>query len=183
MQIEMVPTEELNIPSWNATHILRPDLLVLAESMATDGALSPLIVQRSGSNIIDGSQRLKLILGNKHLLEMFPEVPVLWKDVSDTKAMVMHVQLNRGRGSVVAKRLSAIVRTLFRSRAMNVVDFKNSFCMKGDELELLLDGTILKQRKVANHRYSRAWVPVEAPPGTIESEGSFRAEVPPNQDR
>jgi len=183
MKIEMVPITELRVPSWNATHILRPDLLVLAESMATDGMLSPFIVQRSGGNVIDGSQRLKLILGNKHFEEMFAEVPVVWKDVSDTKAMIMHVQLNRGRGSILAKALSSIVRTLKRSRALDVADFGKKFCMKGDELELMLDGTILKHRKVANHRYSRAWVPVEAPPGTVESETVVRAEAPPNADR
>jgi hypothetical protein len=183
MKIEMVPVGGLHVPSWNSTHILRPDLLVLAESMASDGIMSPFVVQRSTGNVIDGSQRLKLILGNKHFQEMFPEVPVIWKDVSDTNAMIMHVQLNRGRGSILAKSLSSIVRTLKRSRALDVADFENKFRMKGDELELMLDGTILKHRKVTNHRYSRAWVPVEAPPGTIEADGSMRTETPPNADR
>lgn len=183
MKIEMVSTEQLSVPSWNVTHILRPDLLVLAESIATDGILSPLVVQRSSGNIIDGSQRLSLILGNRHLYEMFKEVPVLWQDVSDTKAMIMHVQLNRGRSSILAKSLSTIVRTLKRSRAMDVQDFQKKFCMKGDELELMMEPSIIKHRKVANHRYSRAWVPVEAPPGTVDAEGSVKAEAPPNADR
>ncbi|MGA1219392.1 MAG: ParB N-terminal domain-containing protein [Ilumatobacteraceae bacterium] len=183
MEIDLVATENLHVPDWNATYILRPDLLVLAESLATDGILSPLVVQRSSSNVIDGSQRLRLIVGNRHLAEMFPVVPVIWKDVSDSDAMAMHVQINRGRGTIVAKSLSAIVRALKRSRAFSVEDFDRRFCMRGDELELMLDGTILKHRDVKNHRYSRAWVPVEAPAGTVEAAGTRITEEPPNADR
>lgn len=183
MQIEMVPVEQLRVPEWHATYILRPDLLVLAESIASDGFLSPLVVQSSTNNIIDGSQRLRLVMGNRHLAEMHPKVPVLFKDVSDVTAMAMHVQLNRGRGSLVAKQLSAIVRKLKKSRAFSVEEFARKFVMKGDELELMLDGTILKHRNVKNHTYSRAWVPVEAPPGTVEAEGVLKTESPPSADR
>lgn len=183
MEIEMVPVEQLHVPEWHATYILRPDLLVLAESLATDGFLSPLVVQSSSNKVIDGSQRLRLIQGNRHLAEKHPVVPVLFRDVSDVTAMAMHVQLNRGRGSLVAKQLSAIVRNLKKSRAFSIEDFARKFVMKGDELELMLDGTILKHRNIKNHSYSRAWVPVEAPPGTVEAEGTLKTEVPPNADR
>ena len=183
MQIEMVSPEELKIPDWHTTYILRPDLLVLAESLGSSGFLSPVVVQKSTGNIIDGSQRVRLVLGNKHLKEIFSEVPVLYKDVSDTMAMVLHVQMNRGRGSIVAKRLSAIVRTLKKGRIFSVDDFNRMFAMKGDELELMLDGTILKHRKIKNHSYSRAWVPVEAPPGTVEQTNAVKTESPPNPDR
>lgn len=182
MQIVDVDPEELSIPSWHATYILRPDLLVLAESLGTDGILSPVVVQQSTGIIIDGSQRVRLILGNKHLRGMFPTVPVLYKDVTDVQAMTMHIQLNRGRGSIVAKSLSSIVRKLFRSRAMTADDFIRKFNMRGDEVELMLNPSIIKQRNVKEHRYSRAWVPVEAPPGTVDSAGQ-EIETPPNKDR
>jgi ParB-like chromosome segregation protein Spo0J len=183
MQIEMVAVTELNVPEWHATYILRPDLLVLADSLASEGFVSPLVVQRGTNDVIDGTQRLRLVMGNRHLAEMFPEVPVVYKDVSNLQAMALHVQLNRGRGSVVAKSLSAIIRKLKKSRAFSVDDFARKFAMKGDELELMLDGTILKHRNVKNHSYSRAWVPVEAPPGTVEAQGAVKTESPPNADR
>lgn len=183
MKIDFVAVGELRVPEWNATYILRPDLLVLAESLATTGMLSPIVVQKSSLTIIDGSQRVRLISGNKHLLEKFSTVPVMFLDVTDLEAMALHVQINRGRGSVVAKALSSIVRMLSRSRAFSIQDFDRRFCMKGDELELMLDGTILKHRDVKNHRYSRAWVPVEAPAGTVEAAGAKITEEPPNPDR
>ena len=54
--------------------------------------------------------------------------------------------------------------------------------MKFHELELMLDGTLIIHRDIKNHTYSRAWVPVEAPSGTVE-EGRISIERPPNADR
>ena len=54
--------------------------------------------------------------------------------------------------------------------------------MRGDEVELMLNPSIIKQRNVKDHRYSRAWVPVEAPPGTVDKAGQA-IEAPPNKDR
>ena len=53
--------------------------------------------------------------------------------------------------------------------------------MKYDELEVLFNPTILKQRKISEHKYSRAWVPVEAPAGTVDNGPT--TERPPNADR
>lgn len=179
-----VSADSLREPSWHATHILRPDLVVLADSVANFGILSPLIVQRSSGMIIDGVQRHRLIVGNKHLKEMYyDKVPVRFVDVSDLDAMIMHIQINRGRGSLVAKKLSALVRALHKSKKLSDSDFSKRLSMRFLELELMLDSSILKHRDIKNHSYSRAWVPVEAPPGTVEREGSVTIERPPNSDR
>ncbi len=184
MDIANVSVNELIEPKWNATHILRPDLLVLADSIGQHGILTPLIVQKSGRLVIDGTQRLRLIMGNKHLMEATGGlVPVSWVDVDELDAMVMHVQINRGKGSMVAKKLSSIVRTLSMTKKFSEEDFVRHFAMKPLELELMLDATIIKHRDIKNHTYSRAWVPVEAPPGTIEKAGSIVIEAPPNSDR
>jgi hypothetical protein len=53
--------------------------------------------------------------------------------------------------------------------------------MKSDELQLLIDGSLLKQRKISQHTYSRAWVPVEADAKITEIQMSI--EKPPNADR
>ena len=89
MDIENVNVNELIEPKWNATHILRPDLLVLAESIGQYGLLSPLLVQKSGRLVIDGTQRLRLIIGNKHLMSLTGGVvPVIWVDVDEIDAMI-----------------------------------------------------------------------------------------------
>lgn len=188
MEIEHVQCESLNIPDWHATYILKPDLLVMARSMGEHGILSPLVVQREGANVIDGGQRLRLILDNAALNEACEgKVPVTWIDCDNAEAMILHIQINRGRGAMVAHKLSKLVKTLKRVMRMTDAEYNDLFSMKFDELELMLDGSIIKHRKVANHRYSRAWVPVEAPPGTTDSDLAIRRKVviekPPNPDR
>lgn len=183
MKLHRFETGSLHVPEWNSTYILRPDLLVLANSLMEYGMLSPMIVQSSGMFVIDGSQRLKAICGNKHLNENFKDgIPVHLIDCGTTEAMALHVQLNRGRGNMVAHKLSQIVKQLKRSGYFEIEDFERRFNMKGDELELMLDGSIIKYRKVPNHRYSRAWVPIEAPAGVVE-EKSQSIEKPPTPDR
>lgn len=183
MKIEMVQISELSIPSWNSVYILRPDLLVLADSITSFGLQSPLVVRKADNTIIDGSQRYRLIAGNKSISALFADgIPVTYVDCDELDAMVLHVQMNRGRGAVVAKQLSAIVRLLKKSRKFNEQDFVKRFCMKFDELELMMNPTIIKQRKISEHNYSRAWVPVEAPPGTVDKT-PVAFEAPPNQDR
>lgn len=182
--IEHISADILKEPSWHATHILRPDLVVLADSLANYGILSPLIVQRSTNMIIDGVQRIRLVTGNKHLAEMYSQnIPVRYVDVSDLDAMIMHIQINRGRGNLVAKKLSILVRALHKSKKLSDSDFSRRLSMKFVELELMLDSTIMKHRDIKNHSYSRAWVPVEAPPGTVEKETAVVIERPPNPDR
>jgi hypothetical protein len=183
MKIDFVAIGDLSVPSWNTVYILRPDLLVLADSLSSFGIMSPLVVRKEDNSIIDGSQRYKLIAGNKNLSALFPDgLPVTYVDCDELDAMVLHVQMNRGRGNMVAKQLSSIVRLLKKSRKFDEKDFVKRFCMKFDELELMMNPTIIKQRKISEHNYSRAWVPVEAPPGTVDKM-PIVAEAPPNPDR
>jgi len=188
MEVEHVQCESLNIPDWHATYILKPDLLVLARTIAEHGILSPLVVQREGANVVDGGQRLRIVLGNACINEACKgKVSVTWVDCDNTEAMILHIQLNRGRGAMVAHKLSKLVKTLKRVMRMTDAQYNDLFNMKFDELELMLDGSIIKHRKVSKHKYSRAWVPVEAPPGTTDSDLAMRHKVaiekPPNPDR
>jgi hypothetical protein len=183
MEIEIVNIDDLIDFDWTSTHILRPDLLVLANSIGSYGLLSPIVVQRGTNKIIDGSQRVRLIKGNAHLADKFSNgIAITYVDCSEMEAMIIHVQMNRGRGSIVAKKLSRIVRTLSKTGKLDEEGFVSRFCMKFHELELMLDGTLLVHRDIKNHTYSRAWVPVEAPSGTVDKE-PVAIERPPNADR
>jgi hypothetical protein len=53
--------------------------------------------------------------------------------------------------------------------------------MSNDEVDLLFDGGLLKSRKVKDHVYSKAWIPIEAPAGTTSA--TINIERPPNADR
>lgn len=183
MEVKFVPVDDLVYPTWRVTHILRPDMMVLAASIGEFGLLSPLVVQQDTNVIIDGSSRLSVIANIGVLRERFKDgVPVVFQDVDDEACMVMHIQLNRGRGFVVPHRLSGVVKTLKRVCGFKDEDFRSKFAMKFDELELLLDGSFVKHRNIKDHTYSKAWIPVEAPANIVEKI-SISIEKPPNDDR
>lgn len=165
---------------WRCTYTLSPDLAVLARSIHRHGILSPIVVRKEGMTIIDGHERQALALHNPSVREAVGGlVPVTVVNCTEDEAMILHAQMNRGRGTVVAKRLSSLVRRLFISRSMSEQDLCTALNMTIDELELLVDGTIIKHRSIKDHLYSRAWVPIES--ATKIDEPSI--EVPPNDDR
>jgi hypothetical protein len=182
MKIDYVDFAELHVAPFKSTHILRPDLLVLSRSLADYGILSPLIVQSSTNIVIDGNERLLLGQSQKRIQDACGgSCPVIFFDCDSIDAQLMHIRLNRGRTTMVAKPVSSIIRNIIRSKKYDKKDMDSLLQMKTDEYQLMMDGSLLKHRDVANHKYSRAWVPVEAPAGTVDS--GFTAEKPPNADR
>lgn len=182
MKIEYIDIDELKVPDWKTTHILRPDLLVLSGSLSELGFIQPIHVRASTKEIIDGSERVLLAKNVSAIKKKVGEkIPVVLHDVDLLEAMMMHLRLNRGKGSIVAKKMSTAIRKMKQSKKYAKDDFERILCMKPDELALMLDGSIIKVRKIHEHTYSRAWVPVEAPPGAFDEEPLI--ESPPNPDR
>ncbi len=182
LNIKYVNASDLKVPEWRATHILRPDMLVLSASLGELGFIEPIHIRKSTGEIIDGSERFLLATNMKQMQRHIKNgIPVIEHDVDSLTAMMLHLRLNRGRGSIVAKNMSNIIKKLRLSGKYKLTDFESLLCMKSDELSLMLDGSLIKTRNVADHKYSRAWVPVEAPPGTIDSGPII--ERPPNEDR
>jgi hypothetical protein len=77
---------------------------------------------------------------------------------------------------------SKIIRALNRSGKFSISDYKTLLSMGNEELSLMLDGDLFKTRKLKEHNYARAWVPIEAPRGSVEN-SSIEIESPPNPDR
>ena len=180
-EVKQVSPSELNPASWRATYMLSPDLAVLARSVYKHGILSPIIVRKDGMTIVDGHERHSLALNNPQIRESVGEVvPVSIIDCTEQEAMILHIQMNRGRGSVVSKRLSALVRKLYISKSATEQDLCSAFNMTLDEFEVLLDGTIVKHRAIKDHIYSRAWVPIES---DVKLADEPLIEAPPNGDR
>lgn len=182
LSIKYVNPESLSVPEWKATYILRPDLLVLSNSLSEMGFIEPIHVRKSTGEIIDGSERFLLATNVKQIQNHIKNgIPVILHDVDSLEAMMMHLRLNRGKGSIVAKNMSNIIKKLRLSGKYKVADIQSILCMKVDEMNLMLDGSLIKTRNIQDHKYSRAWVPVEAPPGTVDSGPII--ERPPNEDR
>jgi hypothetical protein len=182
MDINDVNIDDLIVAPFKATYILRPDLLVLSKSLFDFGFIYPILVQKSTNIVIDGNERLMLARGQKQIRGKIGEtIPVVYVDCDAIDAKLMHVRINRGRGTMLAKPVSAIIRNIVQSRKYKKEDMDSILQMKHDEFNLMIDGSLLKHRKVSEHKYSRAWVPVEAPAGTLDS-GPV-TETPPNADR
>lgn len=182
MNVDMVNGGVLSAAEWRCTYVLKPDRKVLLESMRTYGWTSPIVVSSRDNVIIDGHERW-MIAATDDVISNRDKglVPVLWVDCDEIEAMLMHVRINRGRGQIQAKPLSTLLRRVVRSGAYEPVDFIKGLGMSTDEIDLLLEGGLIKQRKISTHKYSRAWVPVEAPKGAVIP--AMTIERPPNADR
>jgi ParB-like chromosome segregation protein Spo0J len=178
MDIQEVHYETIHPADWRSTHTLKPDLKTIATSITENGWLSPIVVQRSTNDIIDGFHRwgiaqtvTKVSKRDKGM------VPVQFLDIDSIEARILHVQMNRGRGFIVPRYLSMLVRDVLRSKKYDERELKLLLGMGIDEFTLLLDGTILKQRKIAEHTFNSAWVPVDNNNGVAPT-----FERPPNKD-
>lgn len=176
-----VDAANLTLAPWRTTYVIKTDLQVLARSMEDYGWLQPLVVQASTGVIIDGNYRWEIA---SHLPKLMKatnsQVPAILVDCDDIEAMVIHARMNRGRGGVLAKRLSRIVQQVLRSKKYGEADIKRMLAMHNDEMDMMVDGTLLKDKKISEHKYSNAWVPIEAPASTKDQ--AMIIERPPNAD-
>lgn len=175
MELVMVKCGDLKAGPWRSTYILRPDLKSLAASISRFGWTQPIVVRKETMEIIDGHERIALLGAQSSKM-----VPAFMFDGDSVDSALLHLQLNRSRGMVISKHLSRTVKTILRSRKYSESHLLTDLAMSQDELDLLIDGTLLKQRNVGSHNYSRAWVPIEAESGKYD-EVVF--ERPPNGDQ
>jgi hypothetical protein len=181
LEIVWVPGAELQEASWRANYVLKPDVELLKRSLSQHGWLQPLVVQRSTNTIIDGNYRWEIASNIQPLMKAYSEcVPVIYHEVDGIDAMVMHVQLNRARGTLVGKDLSYIVRSIIKSRKYSEKDVRTLLRMGVEEFDLMTDGDLIKVKKYDQHQYSAAWIPIEAPQGIAQQP---IIERPPNADR
>jgi ParB-like chromosome segregation protein Spo0J len=182
MNIEDVSGGVLRPATWRSTYILKPDQKVLVQSMVDFGWLSPLVVNSKDNTIIDGHERWVIAANEQAIVERDGGmVPVQWVECDEIDAMLMHVRLNRGRGLLYAKPLSGLLRKVVRSAKYDDVEIRQILGMQREEYDLLLEPSLLKTRKISEHKYSRAWVPVEASPGSTAL--TVNIERPPNSDQ
>lgn len=183
---EHVKPETLRPAPWRATHMLRPDLKILTRSIKAWGLFPTAIIVRHDLTIIDGFHRWLCVTTDKELKSDITTLPIVRsrkEDDSEIEAMVMHVALNLTNGHLVAKRLSDLIKKIMRSGDYTEEDLCERFNMNVDDMDLLLDGTLLKVKKIAEHKYSNAWVPVEAENPTRDTTTHMSIERPPNADR
>lgn len=181
MKIEYTPFNSVRAADWRVNYVLKPDMELLRLSMTESGWLQPLLVRAADMTIIDGTHRW-VIAGEKNFQRKHgSDIPVLFCDVDEIDAMVMHIRMNRARGETFAKPFSKLLKKIVLSDKYSAEELEDILIMSPDEVDLMLAGGLLKQRKIPQHEYSRAWVPVEAP--SADKLNSVSIERPPNPDR
>ena len=181
MKIDYTPFDSIKPAEWRTNYVLKPDMELLRLSMNESGWLQPILVRAADMSIIDGTHRW-VIAGEKHFQRRHgSEIPVMFFDVDEIDAMVMHVRMNRARGEIFAKHFSKLLKKIVLSDKYSAEELEDILIMSPDEVDLMLAGGLLKQRKIPNHEYSRAWVPVEAP--SADKLNAVSIERPPNPDR
>lgn len=177
MNAEIVDSHSLKPAPWGtASHILTPDFRLLRQSMERYGWLQPLTCRASDRTIIDGTHRWMIANKDRHL---GASTPVVWVDCDDTDAMLLHLQLNRGRGELLNKDVSKVMKAIIRGQKYDETELREMLRMSSDEFDVLADGTLVKMRNVKRHEYSRGWVPVEV---AAAPENPITIERPPNKD-
>lgn len=158
--MNLVDRSQLHPAKWNSTcYIVSPDYKRLSTSISKYGILHPITVQPNGT-IIDGYHRW--VIANELNIK---QVPVTVVDCDDIDAMLLHIDMNRYRGIVIAKYLSRIIQRIHHSGRFEDDQLRKELALTKEEFELLLDGSLIKMRKIKQHSYSPAWVPIESKTG------------------
>lgn len=175
MNIEWVPAHSLKAPDWNITYALRPDRKVMETVLVEHGWLFPVIARTDGTILYNldywdlACEQPKLIGKN---------VPVIWVECDLADAIILHIRLHRGQPEIIPRDMSKALKKLRRTHKYTEEEIKTILSMTWEELDLLFDGTLIKARKIKEHNYSRAWVPVDAVEGQ-----PITVERPPNKDK
>lgn len=153
-----MPIRDIQVAGWgmSACYLVKPDYKKLKASIERYGILSP-VVLNSDNSIIDGHQRIEIAseLG-------LDWVPVTFVNVDRDEAIILHIDLNRYRGVIIAKFLSNLIQLILREGNYEMEELRERLGMSEDEFYILAEGSLVKMRKIKQHSYSPAWVPIES---------------------
>ena len=188
----MVPYSAIRPAPWRSTYTFKPEMKLLAQSISDLGWVSPIVARSEDATIIDGFARWVIAQSDKNISRRDRgNIPVVWVSCDEVDAMIHHIRLNRARGQVLAKPLSLVISSCIASGKYGSETLRQALGMTHDEFNMLRESDLLINKTVQEHTYSRAWVPIEAPPvGTIidgsqvnETASDIMIERPPNADR
>lgn len=107
LAMEHVPLDALRPDPANPRHITSAELEALTRSIAEFGLIDPILARRVDGTVIGGHQRLTAArkLGLK-------DVPVIYLDISEEKARLLNVALNKISGSFDQELLARLLADL-----------------------------------------------------------------------
>jgi hypothetical protein len=178
-RIEWRNAGELKANHWNPNKVFNPELRLLETSIITNGWIQPIRITPAGT-IIDGFHRWMLSRDSKELNRKYGGmVPCAIMDILESDAKMLTVRINRAKGEHAAISMSDLVRSLIDEDKIDPDEVARQIGASRDEVDLLYQNNIFKQRDLANYKYSRAWYPVEVKKGEKEPEKPTEGEWVP----
>lgn len=160
-RIEWLPAEKLSANDYNPNVVFNQELRLLERSILKVGWVQPIIISRDNM-IIDGFHRWRLAQDSAALKAKYGGLlPCARMDVGPDVAMVVTIRMNRAKGTHVAVRMSALVKRLIDEYGWDPQQVAQEIGGTPAEVELLYQDSIFKARRIAEYRYSKAWVPIE----------------------
>lgn len=155
---------DLHANDYNPNVVVTQELRLLEHAITTYGWLHPLLVSGRDTEIIDGFHRWMLAQECKLIRERYSgHVPVIKLDLSVPDRKMLTIAINRAKGTHVAVRMHAIVRELIDVHGLSRDAVCKGIGASSGEVDLLYQDGVFEARKIADHRYSKAWEPEERP--------------------
>lgn len=165
--IHWIETSRIVANSYNPNVVMNSELGLLKSSLMKNGWIQPLLLNQPEKesdpfNLIDGYHRFWLCLNDKELQRMFNGcVPCVIFNLPQPECMLLTVRINRAKGSHVAIRMHELVSTVFNQFSYTKQEIAKQIGADIAEINLLLQENVFTKLDVANHSYSKAWVPFE----------------------
>lgn len=162
MSIRWLPADDLVANSYNPNRVFSPELKLLEANILAIGWVQPILVNTEGV-IIDGFHRWVLSRESPAFQARWKRmVPCAVLDIPREEAMMLTVRMNRAKGSHISVDMSALVKRLVNEHGLSKQAIAEGIGGTQDEVTLLLQDNVFKAKGVADHKYSRAWVPKES---------------------
>lgn len=159
--IEWRHFSDLRANHYNPNVVFTMELRLLERSILKTGWVQPVLCSADGE-IIDGFHRWSLSSKSEALLAKYAgKLPVAVLNVEPWEAMLLTVRMNRAKGTHVATRMQAMVRTLIDEHHVDMAQVAEEIGADIAEVRHLYQGNIYKDRNLKDAPYSKAWVPAE----------------------
>lgn len=165
-RIEWLSVDMLDRNDYNPNHVLSPEMRLLKSSLLKQGWIQPILVSRENRDgetryvIIDGFHRSTLAKTDKDVRAMTDGlVPCAVLDLPLSERKMLTVRINRAKGSHAAVKMHELVQSLATEDGLSVAQIAEGIGATSHEVNTLLQENLFEKFDVANHEYSKAWMP------------------------
>lgn len=156
--IEWWHADELHANGWNPNVVFTAELRLLERSILMQGWIQPVLINATGQ-VIDGFHRWQLSKDSDALRQKYGGmVPCAVLPINEFQARILTVRINRAKGTHVAMRMADLVKDLVDEGGMDIKSVATELGATRQEVELLYQNEIFKQKNLKDYKYSQAWV-------------------------